>query len=118
MKRVLTLGLLAGLVAASGSALAGGGHGHVHSRVVLGFNFGVPVYAPWYPAHYYPYYYYPPAPVYVSPPAPTPYVERHDAAPEPLAPSMWYFCRDSNAYYPYVKQCPGGWQRVPAQPSN
>ena len=117
MKRVLTLGLLAGLLAvASGSALAGGGH--VHSRVVLGFNFGYPVYAPWYyapPA----YYYYPPAPVYMSPPAPTQYVERSDAVEQaPPPPSMWYFCRESNAYYPYVKQCPGGWQRVPAQPSN
>jgi hypothetical protein len=119
MKRVLTLGLLAGLLAlASGAALAGGGHGH--SRVVVGFNFGYPVYAPWYyyPAYYpAPYYYYPPA--YVSPPAPTQYVERNDVAPEAApAPSMWYFCRDANAYYPYVKQCPGGWQRVPAQPSN
>ena len=117
MKRVLTLGLLAGLLAAaSGPALAGGGHGHVHSRVVLGFNFGYPVYAPWYPPAY---YYYPPAPVYVSPPAPTQYVERGDVAPEQAPPpATWYFCRDSNAYYPYVKQCPGGWQRVPAQPSN
>ena len=117
MKRALTLGLLAGLLAlASGAALAGGGHGH--SRFVLGFNFGVPVYSPWY---YYPppYYYYPPAPVYYSPPAPTQYVERNDAAPEQAPPpATWYFCRDSNAYYPYVKQCPGGWQRVPAQPSN
>jgi hypothetical protein len=121
MKRVLTLGLLAGLfVVASGSALAGGGHGHghAHSRFVLGFNFGVPVYSPWY---YYPapYYYYPPAPAYVQPPAPTQYVERGDVAPEAgPAPATWYFCRESNAYYPYVKQCPGGWQHVPAQPPN
>ena len=122
MKRVLTLGLLAGLatglLAASGSALAGGGHSH--SRVFLGFNFGFPVYAPWYPAYYYPGpYYYPPSPVYVSPPAPTQYVERSEVAAEQApAPATWYFCREANAYYPYVKQCPGGWQRVPAQPSN
>lgn len=120
MKRVLILGLLAGLlVASSGTALAGGrhGHGHGHSRFAIGFNFGFPVYSPWY--HYpAPYYYYPPAPVYMSPPAPTQYVERNDDAAPEQGPGMWYFCRESNAYYPYVKQCPGGWQRVPAQPSN
>jgi hypothetical protein len=110
MRRVLILVLLA---FASAPVFAGGGHGH--GRVVLGFNFGFPVYAPWY---YYPppAYYYPPAPVYVSPPAPTQYVERSDTAPE--GAGTWYFCRESNAYYPYVKQCPGGWTRVPAQPSN
>src|SRR4029453_4009840 len=97
MKRAPPPGLRAGLLAlASGAALAGGGHGHGHSRFVLGFNFGVPVYSPWY---YYPppYYYYPPAPVYYSPPAPTQYVERNDAAPEQgPGPGMWYFCRESN----------------------
>lgn len=110
MKRVLLLLLLA---VASAPALAGGWHGH--SRVIVGFNFGYPVgwYAPWYyppPAYYYP------APVYAQPPAPTTYVERSDVVPE--GPGTWYFCRESNGYYPYVKQCPGGWVRVPAQPSN
>jgi hypothetical protein len=57
--------------------------------------------------------------VYVSPPQATQYVERSEAAAEQApAPATWYFCREANAYYPYVKQCPGGWQRVPAQPSN
>lgn len=113
MKRALILLLLA---TASAPALAGGGHGHGHA--VLGFNFGYPGWhAPWY---YYPppAYYYPP--VVYGPAAPTTYVERSDVADEAPAqpPAMWYFCRESNGYYPYVKQCPGGWQRVPAQPSN
>jgi len=111
MKRVILLMVLA---VASGSALAGGGHGH--SRVFLGFNFGFPG---WYAPYYYyppPAYYYPPAPVYVQPPAPTQYVEQSDTVPQ--GPGTWYFCRESNTYYPYVKQCPGGWTRVPAQPSN
>ena len=106
MKRVLILVLLA---VASAPAFAGGWHGH--SRVIVGFNFGVPVYAPW--------YYYPPA-VY-APPTPTTYVERSDVAeqaPPAQPPATWYFCRESNAYYPYVKTCPGGWARVPAQPPN
>jgi hypothetical protein len=111
MKRVILLLVLA---VASGAALA---HGGGHSRVFLGFNFGFPVYSPWYPAYYYPPpVYYPAAPMYVSPPSPPVYVERSDVVPE--GPGTWYFCRESNTYYPYVKQCPGGWTRVPAQPSN
>ena len=112
MKRIL---LLVVLVAASGTALAGGRHHH-HGRLHLGFHFGLPLawHSPWYyyppPVHYYP------APVVVQPASPPVYVERSDVVPEGTA--SWYFCRESNAYYPYVKQCPGGWQRVPAQPTN
>ena len=80
----------------------------------LGFHFGVPLYHHWYYAPA-PVYYYPPAPVVVQPPAPAVYVERGDVVPE--SAGTWYFCRESNSYYPYVKQCPGGWTRVPAQPS-
>ena len=109
MKRLAVLLILA---LASSAALA---HGRGKARVHLGFHFGVPLYS-W---HWYPgpsYYYYPPAPVYVTPPAPPVYVERSDVVPE--GPGTWYYCRESNNYYPYVKQCPGGWTRVPAQPSN
>jgi hypothetical protein len=114
MKR-LALAVLASLLAfTSAAALAGGRHGH--GRISLGFHFGVPLgwYQPWYYAPP-PVYYYPSAPVVVQPPAPTTYVERSDVVPEGTA--SWYFCRESDGYYPYVKQCPGGWQRVPAQPS-
>jgi hypothetical protein len=113
MKRV-ALALI--LVLAAGSALAGGRHHHHgHGRISLGFHFGVPLgwYHPWYYAP--PAYYYPAAPVVVQPPAPTTFVERSDVVPEGAA--SWYFCRESNGYYPYVKQCPGGWERVPARPA-
>ena len=50
----------------------------------------------------------------VQPSSPPIYVERSDVVPE--GGGSWFFCRESNGYYPYVKQCPGGWQRVPAQP--
>ncbi len=53
-----------------------------------------------------------PVPVY----APT-YVQ--SAAPEAAAAPAtgdWYFCAGANAYYPYVRSCPGGWQAVPATP--
>ena len=108
MKR-LALALVAVLLAvASASTFA-----HGRGRVTLGLHFGVPLgwYQPWYYAPP-PVYYYPsPA---ITPPAPTTYVERSDVVPEGTA--SWYFCRESNGYYPYVKQCPGGWERVPARP--
>jgi hypothetical protein len=110
MKRVLIPLILA---LASGSALAHGRHG---GRVHLGFHFGFPGwYAPWYYAPA-PVYYYPSPPVVVQPSSPPVYIERSDVVPE--GPGTWYFCRESNTYYPYVKQCAGGWTRVPAQPSN
>jgi hypothetical protein len=30
----------------------------------------------------------------------------------------WYYCDASRAYYPYVKQCPGGWREVSPQPAS
>jgi hypothetical protein len=33
-------------------------------------------------------------------------------------PSVWYHCNRPEGYYPYVKECRGGWEQVPAQPSD
>jgi len=115
---------------ASGSAMAqhqghGYGHdrGHAHGHggnVRFGISLGFPVYAPrYYPAPYYAY----PAPVYayspvvMAPASPPVYVERSPAqAAAAQAQGDWYYCATSKAYYPYVGECPAGWQRVPAQP--
>jgi hypothetical protein len=74
------------------------------------------------PGFYYPPpYYYPP--VVAVQPQPPVYIEQ---APAPQAPpqaqpqpqgSAYYFCQASNAYYPYVRECPGGWQQVAPQPA-
>ena len=34
--------------------------------------------------------------------------------PVPSEPqqSYWYYCQDPQGYYPYVRNCPGGWQQV------
>jgi hypothetical protein len=81
-------------------------HGHGHrfyglGSVVLGSLYS---YYPSYP--YYPYYYYEAPPVVIQQQAPV-YVQ---GDPEPS--SYWYYCRNSQAYYPYVKECPGGWMKV------
>lgn len=108
MKKI-ALVLVAALLgaAASAPALAHGRGG----RVQFGLHVGVPIgwYGWHYPPYYYPYPYYPPQVIY-APAAPQSYIER-----EPQA-QWWYYCADARAYYPYVKECPGGWQRVAPQP--
>ncbi len=49
---------------------------------------------------------YPDPPVVM---APSP---RVDIEPSPPPPHYWYSCDASQAYYPYVQQCPGGWRQV------
>jgi hypothetical protein len=100
-----------------GAALAAPAQAQRHHhgpRVTFGFHFGVPLgyYHP-YPYYYHPYYYYPPVVVQPSPPV---YVERGESQPAPAQEYYWYYCADAKMYYPYVKQCPGGWQRVSPQP--
>jgi hypothetical protein len=104
-----------------------GGHGgyYGHSNVGVGvvidpfwFGFGPGYYARpyYYPPYYYSPYYYPPA-VVSAPAEPPVYIERGEAVePAPQASPSWYYCADPQGYYPYVKQCPGGWQAVAPQP--
>jgi len=79
-------------------------------------RFGVFIGAPIFPWYYPPYpYYYPPA--VVVPAAPPTYVEQgSEPAQAPAQQGYWYYCTAAKAYYPYVKECAGGWQRVVPQP--
>ncbi len=76
-----------------------------HGRRYYGIGLGVlwPLYS-YYP--YYPYNYYEAPPVVIQQQAPV-YVQ---GDPEPS--SYWYYCQNSQTYYPYVKECPGGWMKV------
>jgi hypothetical protein len=47
---------------------------------------------------------------------PQEYIERPKQKASPRSSGVWYFCPESNAYYPYVRECPDGWEKVPAQP--
>lgn len=69
------------------------------------------------PFYYPPYYAYPQPPVVVQ--QPNVYLQQPSA---PQEQTYWYYCKDSQAYYPYVKECPSGWMKVvpspPAQPAS
>ena len=79
-----------------------GHHGFRSSVVIGGVWLGPGYWGPyWYPP-YYPYYPYEPVPVAAEPQT---YIEQP-------GPSYWYFCEAARAYYPYVRECPGGWLTV------
>jgi hypothetical protein len=105
-----------------GDYVRSGGHhrhgGHFSSSIWIGPSFGFgydPFYSPFYPAYRYsyPYPYYAP-PTVVVPQEPQEYIMRDDQEDET---GYWYYCKEANGYYPYVKRCPGGWMKVvPYQP--
>lgn len=97
-----------------------GRHGGGRTRAHVGVYIGAPMFWPYYAQPYYypqpqpylypqPYSYYPP----VAPAAPPVYMEQQPSSP---AQQYWYFCNESQGYYPYVQQCPSGWQQVTPQP--
>ena len=122
MKRLLSL--LAVLALGIAFAVPAFADGRVRLGVSIGVPLGAPYGPPYYPGPYYayppyyanPYYDYPPR-VVVVPSSPPTYIERgQEAGAEAPSNAYWYYCAESKAYYPYVKHCPGGWQRVAPQP--
>ena len=105
MKLILKIVLAAAIAAGSLAC----GTASAHPRFGVDFVIGPGPY--WWGPPYYPYYYPPPVimadPVYAQPSPPV---------QVPAPPSYWYFCRQSNAYYPYVQDCPSGWEQVSPQP--
>lgn len=112
MKKILLV-MIGLLLSGFGNVWAGG-----HFDVYVG-----PVWGPrYYPSHRYypsPYYfpppiYYPPQVIVVPPPEPQVYIEQAEVPPEPATPAQqyWYYCASAKGYYPYIKECPGGWQKV------
>jgi hypothetical protein len=91
----------------SGGGSRGAGHSgshshHNHHRFHSSFfvGFGVPLF--WGPSYYYAPGYYEPLPVYI---------EQNPPSPE-QGSQYWYYCPSARTYYPYVGDCPEGWQRV------
>lgn len=105
------------LLGAGGIGNAWAGHrSHGHFSIMIGPHWG-PHYYP-YPYYYQPYY----PPVVIERAAPQVYIEQPQAPAAPPAPAAvapanyWYYCAAAKAYYPYVNDCPGGWQQVLPRP--
>ena len=114
--KLITKAVLAAALALAGTAMTGTALAHGTS-VGVGFSFGFPGY--WYgpgPWYYPPAYPYPYSPAYY-PAAPAAYVEQ--GGPQVSAQPQdqwWYYCEGARAFYPYVRECAGGWQRVAPTP--
>jgi hypothetical protein len=110
MKKVLFA--LVAVLGFAASVPAFAHHGGVQWHVVIGI-----------PCCYQPTYVaqpvYQPQVVYVQAPQPAlatqPPVPTFNTAPAP-EPQYWYYCAKSKGYYPYVRTCPTGWQKVSAMP--
>ncbi len=105
---LLAISLFVAALAAA-DADAHGPRGRVHLGIHLGAPWYYPFwYHPWYPAPYYS------ESVVVQRSEPPVYVERDEPASAPQG--WWYYCEQSKSYYPYVKSCPSGWQKVAPTP--
>lgn len=76
-----------------------------HWGYSYGYPYGYPYGSPYTP-------YYPGFPFYYSPPVvverePQPYIQQHQY--------YWYFCQNPEGYWPYIRECPGGWLQVVPQ---
>ncbi|MCX7089548.1 MAG: hypothetical protein NTV00_16035 [Methylococcales bacterium] len=93
----------------------GGFGGYRGGGISLGYGFGYGPYGGYggYGGGYGGYgYAYPP--VIAVPATPPVYIQRNVAPPP--EPNYWYYCRNAGGYYPYIRDCPGGWEKVAPQP--
>ena len=129
---IVTIMAITAILVSGVPVMAGGGHGGGWGwgYFGLGLATGALLSYPYYYQPYYPYYAYYPyayAPAY-SPSPSVMYREREPvysdegayAEPDRVRYSSrntwYYYCKESNAYYPYVRRCDGGWEKVPAVP--
>lgn len=135
--RASMLAILAATAIAAAPAWAQRGHGHGHFWGPFGgFLLGSAIvysamqprtvyYAP--QVAYWPYgpvttigpaYY--PDPIYVNPPMasvpPPPQGGSQVSALGMPGSEWWYFCKDPNGYYPYVRECQTGWEKLSPTP--
>lgn len=105
---VLALLVVLMMNALPADARRGGGYSR-HGGVDLSIGIGSGWWGPgWGPGWYGSYPYYPLQPVIIQAPPPI-YVQ---PAPQAEEPEYWYYCQESQGYYPDVERCPTGWMKV------
>ncbi len=52
----------------------------------------------------------------IPPPPPANFTSNVQEGPGSSGAQWWYACRRPAGYYPYVRECPGGWEKVAATP--
>ena len=103
------------------------GHGYYGRGYGWGGSIGLGFGPYWGAGYYAPGYYGSPyySPIVIEQAGPQVYIEQNPlpiqpvptAGPTPtLQTGYWYYCRASKGYYPYVKDCRMGWERVSPLP--
>lgn len=93
----------------------GGDYGY-YGHSGFGLYFGAPYnYYPYYGGYPYPYAAPPVVTVPASPPV---YIQQSPPAAvnQQNPANYWHYCTNPEGYYPYVKECPGGWRLVDPTP--
>lgn len=140
LKLIMTATIALAIASIGATALAYDGHhgygGHYRVGTRVGVFIGAPVFGFGFPSYGYspygyagyagygyprygfaPYGYYGPATTVITQAAPPVYIEQGStSAIGPAADGYWYYCNNPDGYYPYVRQCPNGWQQVSSQP--
>jgi hypothetical protein len=99
-----------------GGHYGGGGYygrGGYYSGMGLGLGLGYGL--GYYGGYYSPYYGYP-STVITVPVTPPVYIQQTPPAAQQNPSGYWYYCNSPQGYYPYIKQCPSGWQQVEPTP--
>lgn len=91
------------------------GGGRSYRGASVGLFIGAPLMWHWPQPYYHPY---PPAVITVPAAPPTVYIERgYDDTPPAREQGYWHYCERPEGYYPYVRECLGGWLRVAPTPA-
>ena len=108
------VGIHVGGPAVVGHVHVGRWHHHHHG------HWGWPHWGVWVSPFYVPYAV--PAPVLIEPATPPTWIEKPrapgDAGATNPPSGYWYWCYEPRGYHPEVKECPGGWHRVPPRAAN
>jgi len=94
-----------------GGGLGWWGPGLVVGAALAAPFWGYPYGYPYPYANPYPYGYPAYSPPVMGDSSPQTYLQQDIQVQQP-----WYYCQNPQGYYPYVSECPGGWQAVSPQP--
>jgi hypothetical protein len=62
------------------------------------------------------YYGYPSTTIVTVPVTPPVYIQQAAPVIQQNPSGYWYYCNSPQGYYPYIQQCPNGWQQVEPTP--
>ena len=111
LERIIIATLVVLVMGSMPGATAQARHFSRGPQVGVGLWLGPGWWGPYYYPSYNPYY-YPEQPIVIQQ-QPEVYVQ---PSPQAAQPIYWYYCKDPQGYYPYVKECPNGWMKVVPTP--